>query len=126
MVKRISINGKDIPQQVKELVDEIGMDEDQLVDILKGTTPQSVIERIVEFRDTPQGGICGNLLIESFEYFNVYTKYTQEVRAQEKAIAKAMQEAAKKQARKNYSHKLASAQHIAQQKELRKILTGGC
>ena len=126
MVKRVTINGKDIPQQVKELVDEIGMDEEQLVDILKGTTPQSVIERIVEFRDTPQGGICGDLLIESFEYFNVYAKYTQEVRAQEEAIAKAMQEAADKAERENFWHRLAAQENIALNKESAKILKGGC
>lgn len=126
MVKRISIKGMEVPEQMKELIDEIGMDEDQLVNLINYPSPRSIVEKIVEFRDTPQGGICGDLLIETFEYFGVYTEYTKEVREKEAAMAKAMKEAADKKAIENGWHRIAAQTHIAENKESAKILKGGC
>lgn len=125
MVKRISIKGMEIPEQMKELIDEIGMDEDQLVNLINYPGPRSVVEKIVEFRDTPQGGICGDLLIETFEYFGVYTEYTEEVREKEAAFLKAKQEAADKAERQNLWHKVAAIENIEFNKQSRQILKSG-
>lgn len=111
--------------QFKILVEE-GMPEAQLRNVLRGFMADrtgSELDGIVQFRDTIPG--CYGLLVELFEFCQIYPKYTTQYRQNELALARAQKEAAKKKERENAPHRLASQQNIALNKELRKILKGG-
>ena len=112
--------------QAQELMNE-GVPEQHIRDIMRGFMGDkqgSELDAKVQYLNSLPG--CYGLIIELFELFGKYPNYTEAFRNMEAAIAKAEKEAAKKQERENYSHRLASKQHVAQQKELRKILKGGC
>ena len=112
-------------EQAKILIDE-GVNENNLKDIMRGFMGDktgSELDKKVQYINSIPG--CYGLIIELFELFGKYPNYTKEFKKMEAAIAKAKAKAAREEERRNGKHRLASKQHIAQNKELAKILKGG-
>lgn len=104
-----------------------GMPESQLRNVLRGFMADrtgSELDGIVQFRDTIPG--CYGLLVELFEFCQVYPKYTAQYREMEAAIARAKAQAKAVKDRENRAHRISARQNIEQNKELAKILKGGC
>ena len=113
-------------EEFQTLIQE-GIDEDYLKDIMKGFMGDrtgSELDAKVQYINSIPG--CYGLIIQLFELFGKYPNYTQEFKKMEAAIARAKAQAKAVKDRENRAHRISARQNIEQNKELAKILKGGC